>query len=174
MSEDRTSQARFQLSTGQMIGVAILMGLAGGLCTLAAGAVTRSVLVVPFRQQLEQMDAPPGGAAEPGQDRGHRRPGRVARRAARQPDAAAVSRTGQAWARMMPAITLACYEIRVAGVLPPEALPAFQRRRARSAAETQLRGPLPDQGALPALLTRLEELGVQVLEVRRLRAGPAG
>jgi hypothetical protein len=83
-------------------------------------------------------------------------------------------RTGQAWALMRPAITLACYEIRVTGVLPPEALPAFQRRRVGPASrQTQLRGPLPDQQALPALLTRLEELGVQVLEVRRLRAWPA-
>lgn len=83
-------------------------------------------------------------------------------------------RSGQTWARMMPAVTLACYEIRVTGVLPPEALPSFQRRRVGTAArQTRLRGPLPDQRALPALLTRLEELGVQVLEVRRLRAGPA-
>jgi hypothetical protein len=83
-------------------------------------------------------------------------------------------RTGRAWAAALPAISLACYEIRVSGVLPPEALPAFQRRRVGVAApQTRLRGPLPDQRALPALLTRLEELGVQVLEVRRLRAGPA-
>lgn len=60
MSEDHASQARFQLSTGQMIGIAMLMGLVGGLCTLAAGAVARSV-VAPFRQQLEQMEAPARG-----------------------------------------------------------------------------------------------------------------
>jgi hypothetical protein len=81
-------------------------------------------------------------------------------------------RTRRAWIPGKPAATLACYEIRVSGVLPPEALPAFQRRRVRAAPQTRLRGPLPDQRALPALLTRLEELGVQVLEVRRLRAGP--
>lgn len=62
MSEDHASQARFQLSTGQMVGIAMLMGLVGGLCTLAAGAVARSV-VVPFRQQPDQVEAPGRGVA---------------------------------------------------------------------------------------------------------------
>lgn len=66
----------------------------------------------------------------------------------------------------------AYYEIRVMGVIPPAALPTFESRTVGAEpVETHLRGPLPDQGALPALLTRLEELGVQVVEVRRLFSG---
>jgi hypothetical protein len=62
------------------------------------------------------------------------------------------------------------YEIRVAGTLPPEALLDFEQLN--SAVEpvgTVLHGRLPDQAALYGLLTRLENLGAQVLEVRRLQ-----
>jgi hypothetical protein len=62
------------------------------------------------------------------------------------------------------------YEIRVAGTLPPEALLDFEQLN--SAVEpvgTVLHGRLPDQAALYGLLTRLETLGAQVLEVRRLQ-----
>ena len=65
------------------------------------------------------------------------------------------------------------YEIRVSGVLPPEALVDFERRTATvEPVETVLHGPLADQAALTGLLLRLELLGVQVVEVRRLH-GPA-
>jgi hypothetical protein len=61
------------------------------------------------------------------------------------------------------------YEIRVAGVLPPEALLDFDRLTASvEPVETVLHGPLRDQAALHGLLARLETFGVQVLEVRRL------
>jgi hypothetical protein len=61
------------------------------------------------------------------------------------------------------------YEIRVSGTLPPEALLDFERLSASvKHVETVLHGPLADQAALYGLLTRLETLGVQVLEVRRL------
>jgi hypothetical protein len=61
------------------------------------------------------------------------------------------------------------YEIRVAGVLPPEALLDFERLTASvEPVETVLHGPLRDQAALHGLLARLETFGVQVLEVRRL------
>jgi hypothetical protein len=69
------------------------------------------------------------------------------------------------------------YEIRVAGVLPPEALLDFERLTASvQPVETVLHGPLLDQAALHGLLARLEALGVQVLEIRRLRRPdpPAG
>jgi hypothetical protein len=75
------------------------------------------------------------------------------------------------------------YEIRVAGVLPPEALLDFERLTASvQPVETVLQVPLLDQAALHGLLARLEALGVQVLEIRRLRRvdppagqqGPAG
>jgi hypothetical protein len=62
------------------------------------------------------------------------------------------------------------YEIRVAGVLPPEALLDFDRLSASvEPVETVVHGPLRDQAALQGLLARLETFGIQVLEVRRLR-----
>ncbi len=61
------------------------------------------------------------------------------------------------------------YEIRVAGPLPPEALLDYERLSASvEPVETVLHGPLLDQAALTGLLARLETLGVQILEVRRL------
>ena len=64
------------------------------------------------------------------------------------------------------------YEIRVAGILPPEALLDFERLTASvEPVETVVHGPLPDQSALTGLLARLETFGVEVIEVRRLHAG---
>lgn len=68
-------------------------------------------------------------------------------------------------------MVVAYYEIRVAGMLPPEALLDFERLTADvEPVETVLHGPLPDQAALQALLARLEDFGVQVLEIRRFRS----
>jgi hypothetical protein len=62
------------------------------------------------------------------------------------------------------------YEIRVTGVLPPEALLDFDRLVASvEPVETVLHGPLRDQAALNGLLARLETFGVQILEIRRLQ-----
>ena len=62
------------------------------------------------------------------------------------------------------------YEIRIAGVLPPEALLDFERLTASvEPVETVVHGPLRDKAALNGLLARLEAIGVEVLEVRRLR-----
>ncbi len=62
------------------------------------------------------------------------------------------------------------YEIRVAGVLPPEVLLDFEELTAAvEPVETVLHGPLADQATLQDLLARLETLGVPVLEVRRLQ-----
>jgi len=62
------------------------------------------------------------------------------------------------------------YEIRVAGVLPPEALLDFDRLSASvEPVETVVHGPIQDQAALHGLLARLETFGVEVIEVRRLR-----
>jgi hypothetical protein len=67
------------------------------------------------------------------------------------------------------------YEIRVSGVLPTEALLDFDRLTAEvEPFETVVRGPLRDQAALHGLLARLEALGIQLLEVRRLHAGDRG
>ena len=61
------------------------------------------------------------------------------------------------------------YEIRVAGVLPPEVLLDFEKLTASvEPVETVVHGPLRDQAALKGLLDRLETFGVDVLEVRRL------
>ena len=61
------------------------------------------------------------------------------------------------------------YEIRVAGVIPPEALLDFDRLTASvEPVETVVHGTIQDQAALHGLLARLETFGVQVIEVRRL------
>ena len=65
------------------------------------------------------------------------------------------------------------YEIRVVGVIPPEALLDFERLTASiEPVETVLHGPLRDQAALHGLLARLETFGVEVMEVRRLHHDP--
>lgn len=62
------------------------------------------------------------------------------------------------------------YEIRVVGILPPEALLDFERLTASvHQVETVVHGPLQDQAALHGLLARLQAFGVQILEVRRLQ-----
>jgi hypothetical protein len=67
------------------------------------------------------------------------------------------------------AVPSSYYEIRVSGVLPPEALLDFDRLTASvEPIETVLHGPIRDQAALNGLLARLEAFGVQVLEIRRL------
>jgi hypothetical protein len=66
-------------------------------------------------------------------------------------------------------VTSSYYEIRVAGVLPPEALLDFDRLSASvEPVETFVHGPIQDQAALHGLLARLESFGVEVMEVRRL------
>jgi hypothetical protein len=67
------------------------------------------------------------------------------------------------------AVPSSYYEIRVVGVVPPEALLDFERLTASiEPVETVLHGPLRDQAALHGLLARLETFGVQVMEIRRL------
>ena len=69
-----------------------------------------------------------------------------------------------------PAVASVYYEIRIAGVLPAEALLDFDRLSTSvHQVETVVHGPLQDQAALHGLLARLETFGVQVLEVRRLQ-----
>ena len=68
-------------------------------------------------------------------------------------------------------MTPSYYEIRIVGVLPPEALLDFERLTASvEPVETVLHGTLPDAAAVHGLLARLEEFGVEVVEMRRLRA----
>jgi hypothetical protein len=63
-----------------------------------------------------------------------------------------------------------CYEIRVRGLLGKTLLGAFPGLRARAdGAETVLTGALPDQAALYGVLSHIEALGLELLEVRRMR-----
>jgi hypothetical protein len=68
------------------------------------------------------------------------------------------------------------YDIRVRGLLSDTLLSAFPelRHRARSGV-TVLRGDLPDQAALHGVLARVEALGLELLEVRRVarRSAPS-
>lgn len=60
------------------------------------------------------------------------------------------------------------YEVRVAGVVPPQVLLDFDHLRISAApVVTVICGSLPDQAALHALLDRLEMCHVQLLEFRR-------
>jgi hypothetical protein len=62
------------------------------------------------------------------------------------------------------------YEIRITGVVPPEALLDFEQLTASvEPVETVLHGPLPDQAALHGLLARLEAFGAHIVEIRLLQ-----
>jgi hypothetical protein len=62
------------------------------------------------------------------------------------------------------------YEIRVRGLMGRTLLTAFSGLRAEAqGGETVLAGPLPDQAALFGVLSRIEALGLELLEVRRPR-----
>ena len=61
------------------------------------------------------------------------------------------------------------YEIRVRGHLGTRMLRAFPSLDAQTrGADTLLTGHLPDQAAVYGLLARLEALGLELLEFRRL------
>ena len=66
--------------------------------------------------------------------------------------------------------TSAIYEVRIRGILSDRLLAAFPSLDARSAGgETVLIGAVPDQAALYRVLTEIEALGLELLEVRRVR-----
>ena len=66
--------------------------------------------------------------------------------------------------------TPVCYEIRVRGLLGETLLGAFPGLRARAhGTQTVLTGALPDQAALYGVLSHIEALGLELLEVRRTR-----
>ena len=61
------------------------------------------------------------------------------------------------------------YEIRVAGLVPDEVLDELQDVRVVIArAATVLRGPIADQAALHTMISRLQGLGLELVEVRRV------
>jgi hypothetical protein len=62
------------------------------------------------------------------------------------------------------------YEIRVRGHLGTKMLRAFPALAAQTRGEdTLLRGSLPDQAAMYGVIAKLEALGLELLELRRLR-----
>jgi hypothetical protein len=62
------------------------------------------------------------------------------------------------------------YEIRVRGHLGRTLLEAFPGMRARAhEKETVLAGPVTDQAALHGMLAEIETLGLELLELRRVR-----
>jgi hypothetical protein len=66
-------------------------------------------------------------------------------------------------------MTSSRYEIRVSGILPPEALLDFENLKSAIApVETVLCGEIADSAALQGLLARFETFGVHLIEVRRL------
>ena len=61
------------------------------------------------------------------------------------------------------------YEIRVRGHLGPTMRRAFPALHAEvQDRDTLLQGPLPDQSALHGVLSQIEALGLELLELRRL------
>jgi hypothetical protein len=66
--------------------------------------------------------------------------------------------------------TSVCYEIHVRGLLGETLLGAFPGMHAQAlGTETVLTGPLPDQAALFGVLSQIEALGLELLELRRMR-----
>jgi hypothetical protein len=67
------------------------------------------------------------------------------------------------------------YEIRVSGLVPDSLLVELEGVHAVvEPVQTILRGPVPDQSALHGIIRRLQRLGLELIEVRRLpEDGPA-
>jgi hypothetical protein len=62
------------------------------------------------------------------------------------------------------------YEIRVKGRVGKSVLASFEGFDAEiEPAETILRGPISDQAALHGVLDRIQDLGLELMEVRRVR-----
>ena len=67
----------------------------------------------------------------------------------------------------------AVYEIRIKGGMSDQLLAAFEGMESTvQSAETVLRGPAVDQAALHGLLDRVQALGLELIEVRRLSESP--
>ena len=61
------------------------------------------------------------------------------------------------------------YEIRIKGRLSDSLLTAFEGLTATvEPVETVLHGPVPDQSSLHGLLDRIQSLGLELVEIRRL------
>ena len=70
-------------------------------------------------------------------------------------------------------VTAKLFEIRVRGTVPEDVLAdAGGMRVVAEPAQTVLRGSVRDQAALQGLLSRLHDLGLELVEVRRLHPAP--
>lgn len=70
-------------------------------------------------------------------------------------------------------MTLLDFEIRVTGRVPADIVGDIPGGRAVARpVETVLRGPVTDQAALNGLVNRLQALGLELLEMRRISASP--
>ena len=70
----------------------------------------------------------------------------------------------------MPALE---FEIRVAGLIPQDVLEEIEDIRVTiEPVVTTLRGPVMDQTALHAVINRLQNLGLELIEVRRTLSAP--
>ena len=67
------------------------------------------------------------------------------------------------------------YEIRVAGLVPDAVLEELEGVHVTvQPVATVLRGPVADQAALHGMLTRLQSVGLELIEVRRIAPERAG
>jgi hypothetical protein len=65
------------------------------------------------------------------------------------------------------------YEIRIKGRLSDSLVAAFEGLTATvEPVETVLHGPVEDQSSLHGLLDRIQSLGLELVEIRRLPAAP--
>jgi hypothetical protein len=65
------------------------------------------------------------------------------------------------------------YEIRIKGRLSDSVLSAFEGLTASvEPVETVLHGPVKDQSALHGLMDRIQSLGLELVEIRRLPPSP--
>ncbi len=65
---------------------------------------------------------------------------------------------------------LPTYQLRIRGHLGPATLRAFSSLRAETDDHDTLLQGVADQAALHGMLARIEELGLELLELRRLKA----
>jgi hypothetical protein len=76
-----------------------------------------------------------------------------------------------AWPETAGAVATRRYEIRVRGLVSDELLANFDAmEREVEPVETVLHGPVRDQAELHGILDRLQGLGLELVEVRRLPA----
>lgn len=88
--------------------------------------------------------------------------------------AASRGQTGSFGTEVFTTMTALEYEIRVAGPIPEEVLEEIEAVRVSiQPVVTVLRGPVVDQAALHGLINRLQNLGLDLIEVRRLDWAPA-